>query len=69
MPFHFFVPQLLDANVVELEDDRAHYLGRVMRVRTGDELACFDGQGGRYLATVESVNAKRVVLTLSLIHI
>ena len=50
MPFHFFVPQLIDTSQVELEGDRAHYLGRVMRVRTGDELACFDGQGGRYLA-------------------
>ncbi len=63
MPFHFFVPELIDTNLVELEGDRAHYLGRVMRVRAGEELACFDGQGGRYLVTVDSVDAKHVVLT------
>lgn len=45
-----------------VEGERAHYLGRVMRVRRGDELVAFDGHGAEYPCQVTDITKQRVVL-------
>ncbi len=39
-----------------LSGDRAHYVGRVLRLRPGHELILFDGSGGEYPATVSRIS-------------
>ena len=39
---------------VQLEAEQAHYLGRVLRMKTGSELTIFDGSGDEFPAIVTS---------------
>src|SRR5450755_1797752 len=48
----------------ELEPEDAAYLWRVLRLRPGDRLETFDGQGGAYLATISSLSAEAGSLEL-----
>lgn len=40
----------------------ARYLGRVLRLRVGDELTLFNGHGGEYYAVVQSLGKEAVTL-------
>ena len=66
MPPRFYAPGLagLDASV-ELPDEEARHLTRVMRLGAGDTVLVFDGRGGEYLARVEHVTSGRVVVRSS----
>jgi 16S rRNA (uracil1498-N3)-methyltransferase len=46
--------------IVNLNDDSAHHLGRVLKVRTGDFVQAFNGHGGCYDAEIVSVDKKSV---------
>ena len=46
--------------VFELPDDEAQHLSRVLRLKAGDEIAVFDGQGHEALARIASVTSRRV---------
>jgi 16S rRNA (uracil1498-N3)-methyltransferase len=46
--------------VFELPDEEAQHLSRVLRLRAGDEIAVFDGDGHEALARVASVTSRRV---------
>lgn len=58
----FVSAALINGHTVELEGDRARYLGRVLRVRPGDEFVLFDGEGAECHATVEQVRKDTVTL-------
>lgn len=61
----FHVPQpLADTPSVTLTGERAHYLGRVLRVKAGDECLLFDGHGLDYPATVTEAGRRTVTLRL-----
>jgi 16S rRNA (uracil1498-N3)-methyltransferase len=45
-----------------LEGERAHYLSRVLRVRSGDEIVVFDGSGAEYAAAIAGTTRQRVQL-------
>lgn len=48
-----YIPIPLSAGTaVELKPEQAHYLGRVLRLRTGSELTVFDGSGVEFPARV-----------------
>lgn len=47
-----------------LDRDRAHYLLRVLRLRQGAELLCFDGAGRAWAATVADAAPRRATLEL-----
>ncbi|MDZ7751877.1 MAG: 16S rRNA (uracil(1498)-N(3))-methyltransferase [Gammaproteobacteria bacterium] len=60
-----YVPNpLADTPNLTLTGDRAHYLGRVLRLKAGDECLLFDGYGLDYPATVAT--AGRGTMTLRL---
>jgi 16S rRNA (uracil1498-N3)-methyltransferase len=60
-----FVEQdLVEGAAVTLEADAAHYLRNVLRLKKGFQLTVFNGQGGEYVATVQEVHRKAVVLEL-----
>lgn len=53
----------LQANTsVSLDEQTSHYLGKVLRMQAGRELIVFDGRGGEYPATIESISKKSVVI-------
>jgi 16S rRNA (uracil1498-N3)-methyltransferase len=45
-----------------LDDERAHYVTRVLRIRSGDTIVVFDGHGGEYPAVVGEISRQRVQL-------
>ena len=47
---------------VVLPDDEAGHLTRVLRLGTGDTVSVFDGRGVEYLARIERVSPRRVVV-------
>ena len=46
--------------VVDLPEDEAQHLSRVLRLKAGEAIAVFDGQGREALARVASVTSRRV---------
>ena len=60
-----FVESHLEANLqIEREQEQAHYLTRVMRMKEGDALAVFNGKDGEWLAVIEDVRKKHVSLRI-----
>jgi len=49
---------------LNLDEDQAHYIGRVLRLRAGDQLTVFNGQGGEFSATAQSVRKNVAVLLI-----
>jgi 16S rRNA (uracil1498-N3)-methyltransferase len=65
--FHVAEP-IAGRDALHLEGERAHYLGRVLRLTPGTELTLFDGLGGEYRARIQSMARARVEL-LVLAHL
>ena len=49
---------------IELDDDNAHYVRTVLRLKKDAKIILFNGQGGEYLATVFEVNRKSVQIAI-----
>lgn len=47
-----------------LEGDRAHYLRNVLRLKTGDEVDLFNGDGGEFRGVIQRVDKKTVEVML-----
>lgn len=55
---------LQKGGTVTCRDEQAHYLSRVMRVKTGDELALFNGSDGEWRAVIRDIRKKDVALEI-----
>jgi 16S rRNA (uracil1498-N3)-methyltransferase len=55
---------LINGAEIELDGDRARYLGKVLRARAGDRLRIFNGDGPEWPATIQSLGKNRVILKL-----
>ena len=63
MPPRFYAPDLAGPDEpVELPDEEARHLSRVLRLGAGDTVSVFDGRGVEYLARVEHAPPGRVVV-------
>ena len=51
---------LIPGSVVELPADTASHLAKVLRVRSGDELVLFNGDGREFTGAIEGVRGSRV---------
>lgn len=60
-----FVDAPLDTDRVHLETERAHYLGRVLRCREGEEITVFNSRGSERRAVIESLAKRRPSLKLA----
>jgi 16S rRNA (uracil1498-N3)-methyltransferase len=65
MSQRYFLPSLPPPGPAELHGDLAHHLGRVLRVRPGDEVRLGDGHGGTALATVVAATKTSVQVTVA----
>ncbi len=64
MSERFFVPCPLGSGAVELDGPEAHHLATVCRLRAGDAVILFNGDGLEYPARVESVGRRAVSLEI-----
>jgi 16S rRNA (uracil1498-N3)-methyltransferase len=60
----FVSRDLINGAEAVIEGDRARYLGRVLRLKVGDEIAVFDGTGPEWSATIEAMTKSSATLTL-----
>ena len=49
---------------IELDDDAAHYVRTVLRLKSGDAIVLFNGKGGEYLCRFSEVSRKSVRLEI-----
>ena len=61
----FYINQPLQAGTLELPEASAHYISRVLRMKTGDKLQFFDGSGQEYPAVLVEVGKKAVTAELA----
>jgi 16S rRNA (uracil1498-N3)-methyltransferase len=59
---------LTPGSLVDLPEATALHLAKVMRVRNGDELVLFTGDGREFAGTVQSVRGSRVVAAVGAPH-
>lgn len=56
-----YTPQSLQSSCnIELEEQTAHYLSKVLRMEVGRDLILFNGQGGQYQAKITEAHKKKV---------
>jgi len=55
---------LINGAELELDGDRARYLGKVLRIRVGDSICVFNGEGPEWPAIVTRVGKSVVGLEL-----
>jgi len=55
---------LINGADVLLEGDRARYLGRVLRLRVGDEITVFNGEGPEWTAMIETMTKSAATLRI-----
>jgi len=60
----FVSGQLINGAELLLEGDRARYLGRVLRLRVGDEITIFNGEGGEWSACIEVMTKSTATLSI-----
>ncbi|QMW13897.1 MULTISPECIES: 16S rRNA (uracil(1498)-N(3))-methyltransferase [unclassified Pseudoalteromonas] len=60
---HIYQPSviILD-NPVTLDEDAAGHIGRVLRMKVGEQVSIFNGEGGEYLSEIIEVSKKNVVV-------
>ncbi|SNY51724.1 16S rRNA m(3)U-1498 methyltransferase [Arsukibacterium tuosuense] len=61
-----YTPQTLAANsTLQLDDDAANHVGRVLRMQAGQALQLFNGDGNNYTATITEVSKKQVSVNIT----
>jgi 16S rRNA (uracil1498-N3)-methyltransferase len=60
MAERFYINSPLELGPVRLEGSEAHHLAVVCRLRPGDQVYLFNGDGRQYHATVEAIHKKQV---------
>lgn len=59
---------LQSGQAIELDDDSGHYLRTVLRLKKGDSLIVFNGDGCEYVGVIDEVGRKSVRLSVSHRH-
>lgn len=57
-------PPVRAGQTLTLERERAHYLTRVLRLRRGEAVECFDGSGRAWRATLAEASARHALLSV-----
>ena len=61
--FHIPVPLTL-ATTLNLPEAAAHHAARVLRLRSGDAVTLFNGQGGEYAARITAIGKHDVTVAI-----
>ena len=66
MNARFYAPSASElGSEIDLPDDEAQHMARVLRLKTGDSLAVFNGKGSEFAAVVTSLSRSRVTVRLA----
>jgi 16S rRNA (uracil1498-N3)-methyltransferase len=65
VPRIYHPEQISENSVVALNDDAAGHVGRVLRMKEGQEVLLFDGSGSEFPATICSVSKKNVNVSIN----
>lgn len=65
IPRIFTTEILTENSIVELTDAPAHYLSKVLRMQAGREVTLFNGLGGEYFGTIDTMTKKSVSVKIS----
>lgn len=66
MNARFYAPSASElGSEIDLPDDEAQHIGRVLRLKAGDSLAVFNGRGSEFAAVVTSLTKSRVTVRLA----
>ncbi len=63
-PRLFIDQELSEGNSLHIDGAQAHYLLRVMRVKSGDAVKLFDDKTGEYLAVISGAGKRDLTLTI-----
>jgi 16S rRNA (uracil1498-N3)-methyltransferase len=63
MPRFYCPPPIPDTDVFYLPADAAHHASRVLRLREGESMQIFDGQGSEYHGVLSKISGKNVLVT------
>jgi 16S rRNA (uracil1498-N3)-methyltransferase len=62
----FFVPGKVDGGIITItEPDQLHHIKDVLRLKTGQGIEVFDGQGNAYSGLISELGKKEIRLTVS----
>jgi len=61
VPHIYQASDIVLSTPVHLNDDAAGHIGRVLRMKVGEQISLFNGQGGEYLCELIEVGKKSVV--------
>ncbi len=64
----FVSAELINDAELILEGDRARYLGRVLRLRVGDDITIFNGQGAEWSASISAMTKNTATLLVGERH-
>jgi len=64
----FVSEELINGSELVLEGDRARYLGRVLRLRVGDDVTIFNGQGAEWSAGISGMTRNTATLLIGESH-
>jgi len=60
MPRIYITSVLATDSEISIEGSAASHIGRVLRLKTGDEITLFNGEGGEYSATLTTIERQTV---------
>jgi 16S rRNA (uracil1498-N3)-methyltransferase len=60
----YVVQQLISNSTIELDEENAHYVRTVLRLKSGDAVTLFNGDGGEYTSVLVEVSRKHVRLSV-----
>lgn len=61
----FVDADLTGGSTFDLRTDQAHYLGGVMRRKSGDAIRVFNGRDGEWRATIDDISRKRATVVVA----
>lgn len=50
---------------LQLDEAASHHLSRVLRVKVGESLRVFNGQGGEYIAVIQQIEKKHITVAVT----
>ncbi len=61
----FYLPEKITGDTVSISDaGQFHHLRDVLRLKVGDEVTVFDGEGNEYLCTIAGLDGKQATLEI-----
>jgi 16S rRNA (uracil1498-N3)-methyltransferase len=60
MPHFYVKPENIKDNFFSIQEEQAHYLFNVRRLKVNDDIMLFDGKGNSYIAKIDFANKNKV---------